>query len=74
MDQVVPWVALLKVIAPFCPVAGRGRRPYPLRTMVRVHLLQKLVRPKRPAMEEVLYEISSMRSLPGETTILDSVE
>jgi putative transposase len=27
MDKVVPWDSLLKVIAPFYPVAGRGRRP-----------------------------------------------
>lgn len=30
MEQVVPWKALLKVIEPIYPVAGRGRRPYPL--------------------------------------------
>ena len=29
MEQVVPWQALLKVIEPVYPVAGRGRRPYP---------------------------------------------
>lgn len=28
MELVVPWKALLKVIEPFYPVAGRGRRPY----------------------------------------------
>jgi IS5 family transposase len=39
MEQVVPWKALLKVIEPFYPVAGNGRRPYPLQTMLRVHLL-----------------------------------
>ena len=27
MEQVVPWQGLLKVIEPFYPVAGRGRRP-----------------------------------------------
>jgi len=30
MEQVVPWTALLKVVDPFYPVAGPGRRPYPL--------------------------------------------
>ena len=35
MEQVVPWKALLKVIEPFYPVAGRGRRPYPLESMLR---------------------------------------
>lgn len=29
MDLVIPWKRLLKLIEPFYPVAGRGRRPYP---------------------------------------------
>lgn len=29
MELVVPWKALLKVIEPHYPVAGRGLRPYP---------------------------------------------
>ena len=28
MELVVPWKTLLKVIEPFYPTAGRGRRPY----------------------------------------------
>ena len=39
MELVVPWRALLKVIEPHYPVAGRGRRPYPLEAMLRVHLM-----------------------------------
>lgn len=35
MEQVVQWKALLKVIEPFYPVAGRGRRPYPLESVLR---------------------------------------
>jgi len=37
MDQVVPWKSLLNLIEPCYPVAGRGRHPYPLETMLRVH-------------------------------------
>jgi IS5 family transposase len=40
MELVVPWKALLKHIEPFYPLAGRGRRPYPLETMLRVHPMQ----------------------------------
>ena len=40
MDQVVPWVALLALIEPLYPKAGNGRAPYPMATMLRVHLLQ----------------------------------
>lgn len=80
MDQVVPWAALTKLIEPFYPVAGRGRRPYPLETMLRVHLMQNWFGLSDPAMEESLYEIGSMRvfaglslmrAIPDETTILN---
>ena len=80
MEQVVPWKALLKVIEPFYPVAGRGRRPYPLEAMLRVHLMQNWFALSDPAMEEALYEIASLRNfaglrlaeaIPDETTILN---
>jgi IS5 family transposase len=80
MEQVVPWKALLKVIEPFYPVAGRGRRPYPLESMLRVHLMQNWFALSDPAMEEALYEIASLRNfaglklsepIPDETTILN---
>jgi transposase, IS5 family len=76
----VPWKALLKVIEPFYPVAGRGRRPYPLDSMLRVHLMQNWFALSDPAMEEALYEIASLRNfaglklsepIPDETTILN---
>lgn len=80
MDQVVPWDSLLGLIEPFYPVAGRGRHPYPIATMLRVHLMQNWFGLSDPAMEEALYEITSMRqfarltltqSIPDETTILN---
>ena len=60
MEQVVPWKALLKVIEPHYPVAGRGRRPYSLEVMPRVHLVQNWFALSDPAMEEELYEIASL--------------
>jgi IS5 family transposase len=80
MDQVVPWKALLELISPHYPVAGRGRRPYPLESMLRVHLMQNWFALSDPAMEEALYEIASLRAfarlslteaIPDETTILN---
>jgi IS5 family transposase len=80
MEQVVPWKTLLKIIEPHYPVAGRGRRPYPLEAMLRVHLMQNWFALSDPAMEEALYEIASLRSfarlslnepIPDETTILN---
>jgi hypothetical protein len=37
MELVVPWKALLKVIEPFYPAAGRARRPYPPESMLECH-------------------------------------
>ena len=79
MEAVVPWKALLKVIEPHYPVAGRGRRPHPLASMLRVHLMQNWFALSDPAMEEALYEIASLRAfagldlaaIPDETTILN---
>ena len=80
MELVVPWKALLGVISPHYPVAGRGRRPYPMESMLRVHLMQNWFALSDPAMEEALYEIASLRAfarlslsepIPDETTILN---
>jgi IS5 family transposase len=80
MEQVVPWKSLLGLIEPYYPVAGRGRQPYPLETMLRVHLLQNWYSLSDPGMEEELYENTPMRSfarlslngpIPDETTILN---
>jgi IS5 family transposase len=80
MELVVPWKALLGLIEPHYPAAGRGRRPYPLESMLRVHLMQNWFALSDPAMEEALYEIASLRAfahlslgepIPDETTILN---
>ena len=80
MSAVVPWGMLETLIEPHYPVAGRGRRPYPLESMLRVHLMQNWFALSDPAMEEALYEIASLRAfahlslgeaIPDETTILN---
>ncbi len=81
MEQVVPWEALLGLIEPAYPKAGNGRRPYALKTMLRIHLLQNWFGYSDPAMEEALYEVAPLRrfaglsltrgSVPDETTILN---
>ena len=40
MDGLIPWQKLEDRIRPFYPKAGRGRRPYPLSVMLRVHCVQ----------------------------------
>ncbi|MCB1630046.1 MAG: transposase, partial [Xanthomonadales bacterium] len=80
MERVVPWVELLSLIEPHYPKAGRGRHPYPIATMLRVHLMQNWFGLSDPGMEEALYEITPMRNfarlrmtgaIPDETTILN---
>jgi IS5 family transposase len=48
-ERVVPRKVLLKIIEPHYPVAGCGRRPYALGSMVRVHLMQNWVGLSGPA-------------------------
>lgn len=61
MDQVVLWSGLLGLIESFYPKASGGRKPYPLETMLRTHLLQKWFSLSDPTMEEALYEITLTR-------------
>ena len=79
MEQLIPWERLEARIRPFYPKAGRGRRPYPLSVMLRVHCVQLFYNLSDPGMEDLLYEVESVRRfvglkltgpLPDETTIL----
>ena len=80
MDKVIPWRRLEKRIEPFYRKTG-GRPPYPLPVMLRIHLMQHWYGLSDPAMEDALYEITSMRQfaglslstsrIPDETTILN---
>lgn len=80
MEDLVPWSIFLNAIEPFYPkMHSKGRQPYPLETMLRVHLMQNWYTMSDPGMEDALYEIASMRQfarlelthkIPDETTIL----
>ncbi len=79
MDRLVPWAELEQRIAPVYPKRGRGRRPYPLRVMLRIHCLQLWFNLSDPGMEQELYDSRSMlefaglslsEPIPDETTIL----
>jgi IS5 family transposase len=80
MEQVVPWALWESRIVPHYPTAGRGRRPFPLATLLRIHLMQQWFGYSDPAMEEALHDIPMLRefagldagvdAMPDETTIL----
>lgn len=79
MDDLIPWKRLEKKIRRHYPKAGKGRHPYPLSTMLRIHCVQLFYNLSDPAMEDMLYEIESVRRfaglnitgpIPDESTIL----
>ena len=75
MEVVVPWQALIELIEPHYPKASKkgGRPPYPLATMLRIHLLQQWYSLSDPAMEEALIEVPTMRRFAGIELISDRI-
>ena len=65
MGAVVPWERFEHLICPHYPVAGRGRRPYPLRAMLKIHFMQQWFGLSDPAMEEALWETPLLRQFAG---------
>ena len=79
MERVVPWSALVELVTPYAPDGKRGRPPFPVQTMLRIHFMQQWFTLSDPAMEEALHDIALFREfaglgwdsrLPDETTIL----
>ena len=80
MERVVPWAALVELVAPFAPEGRRGRPPFSVETMLRIHFMQQWFTLSDPAMEEALHDMPLFREfaglggwsdrLPDETTIL----
>jgi len=80
MERVVPWEALVALIAPHMPAGQRGRPPFPVEAMLRIHFMQQWFTLSDPAMEEALHDVPLFRDfaglggwddrLPDETTIL----
>jgi IS5 family transposase len=56
MDAVIPWACLEALITPHYATAGRGRRPLPLGTMLRVYCLQQWFDLSDPQAEDMLYD------------------
>ena len=79
IEQVVPWAALVELIAQYYPEGKTGRPPFSLQTMLRVHFMQQWFTPSDPAMEEAFFDMSLYREfaqleefgrLPDGSTIL----
>ena len=79
MERVVPWGDLVALIAPFAPEGKKGRPPFAVQTMLRIHFMQQWFTLSDPAMEEALHDVPLFREfaqlgwdqrLPDESTIL----
>ena len=80
MGSVVPWAALVALVAPHYPKGSTGRPPMGIEVMLRVHFLQQWFSLSDPAMEEALHDTplyrefigldGAMDRLPDESTIL----
>ena len=80
MNRVVPWSTLVELVASHAPVATKGRPPFPVETMLRIHFMQQWFTLSDPAMEEALHDVPLFREfsgldkwttrLPDESTIL----
>ena len=78
-NRLVSWGRLARRLESCYPKPGRGCRRYPLRGMQRVHWVQLFYNLSAPGVEELFYEVESVRrfaglrltgSLPAETTVL----
>ena len=80
MSRVVPWAELVALVAPYAPEGKKGRPPFAVSTMLRIHFLQQWFGLSDRAMEEALHDVplycefakleGTTRGLPDETTIL----
>ncbi len=79
MNRVVPWAALVGLVGPYAPEGRKGRPPFPVETMLRIHFMQQWFTLSDPAMEEALHDMPLFREfallnwstrLPDESTIL----
>jgi transposase, IS5 family len=80
MNRVVPWADLVALVTPFAPEGKKGRPPFAVETMLRLHFMQQWFGLSDPAMEEALHDVPLYREfagldnwttrLPDESTIL----
>ena len=79
VEQMVPWTALVELIAPYYPEGRTGRPPFSLHTMLRVHFVQQWFTLSDPGMGEAFFDTPLYREFaqldefsrfPDESTIL----
>ena len=75
MEAVVPWKLLIDLFELYYRKTSSkgGWPPYPLETMLRVHLLQQWYDLSDPAVEDALLEVATMRLFAGIALITDRI-
>ena len=80
MNGLIPWRRLEARLRPVYPAGARGRPPYPLAMLLRIHCVQLFYNLSDPAMEDALYDSAAVQRFvglaardprPDETTILN---
>ena len=79
MELVVPWAALVELMAPYYPEGKNGRPPFAPQTMLRIHCMQQWFALSDLGMEEAFFDTPVYREfaqldaygkVPDESTIL----
>ncbi len=79
MERVVPWTALVELVMPYASEGKKGRPPFAVEAMLRIHFMQQWFTLSDPSMEEALHDVPLFREfaglgwdsrLPDESTIL----
>ena len=65
MDRVVPWPEMVALVSPFAPEGHKGRAPFAVATMLRLHFMQQWFGLSDPAMEEALHDVPQYREFAG---------
>jgi len=66
MNRVVPWSALVELIAAYAPEGKRGRPPFSVEIMLRVHFIQQWFTQSDRAMDDALHDMPSLREFAGQ--------
>ncbi|EPJ0731106.1 IS5 family transposase [Morganella morganii] len=65
MNVMVPWPEIVDMLRPWYPSSSRGRKPFPLMLMLRIHCLQLWFDLSDGAAEDALHDVLPFRQFTG---------